>query len=725
MTTESDDDEQHRVVNVTSDRGTFDLLDSLDLGERGRGASGDEEDADGEEFDEEFDDAYEDEYVEEEDDDIEEDEDDDDDEEMYSQGSQDYTEEDALRDLEDALAGERDRPDDGQDEGGADIAGSDAEAAEGDSQGNVQASFFIENDAGERAETAPVFRQIGMEQLRQLLTYGLVSLETHDDETDFSTRRRRRWHEREESGHPLDLWEPVREPVRAGMELEYSGDFGRVPQRPGGAPASVFAPTRNVSELIMQRKLGRTRPAKADFNALIPNTDGAVVAQYPAPCYCGQYSEDASFFYTCTRDMRVHIYDTTIAPRKKVLEVEDETMPYRLRRRLAREHLEQATSLNPIQTVEAQHGQWTITDASISPDNQWLIYSSITPYVGLSPVRPLQDSDDTHANQVTLDFGEQSVEHLGIWSLRFSGDSREIIAGAQDGMIFVYDIDAQRRVLSVEGHDDDVNGVTFADSTSSHVFASGSDDTFVKVWDRRSLSSGKPSGVLPGHTEGVTYVSPKGDGRYCISNSKDQSLRLWDLRMMRSSADVDRWSHIDYNLRNWDYRYMPYRPPRYQAHPEDCSVMTYRAYARVERTDQPGGHSVLRTLIRCHFSPASTTGQKYIYSGGADGRILVRAQVLSVLTADMVARRRSCAGTQPRQHARVALWEEQSGHQPVCSRRAGCRRRRKRARAAQCRIPRRLHDTPHAAYRARRQLALQRAVDDERVLGRPRRRRRK
>ncbi len=35
------------------------------------------------------------------------------------------------------------------------------------------------------------------------------------------------------------------------------------------------------------------------------------------------------------------------------------------------------------------------------------------------------------------------------------------------------------------------------------------------------------------------------------------------------------------------------------------------------------GHEVLRTLIRCHFSPAETTGGQYIYSGGADGRIHV------------------------------------------------------------------------------------------------------
>lgn len=58
----------------------------------------------------------------------------------------------------------------------------------------------------------------------------------------------------------------------------------------------------------------------------------------------------------------------------------------------------------------------------------------------------------------------------------------------------------------------------------------------------------------------------------------------------------------------WDRR-GSYPRPRFKAHPLDCSVMQYT------------GHEVLRTLIRCHFSPAETTGGQYIYSGGADGRI--------------------------------------------------------------------------------------------------------
>lgn len=42
----------------------------------------------------------------------------------------------------------------------------------------------------------------------------------------------------------------------------------------------------------------------------------------------------------------------------------------------------------------------------------------------------------------------------------------------------------------------------------------------------------------------------------------------------------------------------------------DTSVMTYR------------GHTVVQTLIRCHFSPISTTGQRFIYTGCGTGKVI-------------------------------------------------------------------------------------------------------
>lgn len=109
--------------------------------------------------------------------------------------------------------------------------------------------------------------------------------------------------------------------------------------------------------------------------------------------------------------------------------------------------------------------------------------------------------------------------------------------------------------LKLEGHADDINAVCFADPVSTNVLFSGSDDSVVKVWDRRSMAGGREAGCLVGHMEGITFVSSKGDGRYVITNGKDQTLKLWDIRMMMERVEFDKMVRKDYNS-GFDYRWM-------------------------------------------------------------------------------------------------------------------------------------------------------------------------
>lgn len=39
-----------------------------------------------------------------------------------------------------------------------------------------------------------------------------------------------------------------------------------------------------------------------------------------------------------------------------------------------------------------------------------------------------------------------------------------------------------------------------------------------------------------GHLEGITFLDSRGDGRYFISNGKDQTTKLWDIRKLSSNA---------------------------------------------------------------------------------------------------------------------------------------------------------------------------------------------
>ncbi|GHJ85883.1 hypothetical protein NliqN6_2285 [Naganishia liquefaciens] len=360
----------------------------------------------------------------------------------------------------------------------------------------------------------------------------------------------------------------------------------------------------------------------------LPNTNGTIVAKYEAPPYIGQHSHDYSFFYTANQAFQLHLYSTQHAPRKRPAEpVRPRAEPPRRRPRgLVVDDDDdedgQESSLHKIKTVQGVYGQWTVTDADLSRDNEWMVYSSITPHVHL-----LKTAEHEHEHTM-LDFAASAGggaaarrgmwgggANFGIWSLRFSADQRELVAGASSGQIMVYDIEARQRILNVYGHDDDVNGVCFADESSTNVLVSASDDGYLKVWDRRSLASNVPSGVLCGHTEGITFCAPKGDGRYVLSNGKDQAMRLWDLRQMRSQSDIshDESASVRYGLRNFDYRGGTYAKPRFEAHPKDCSVMTYR------------GHHVLKTLIRCNFSPIESTGGQYLYTGGSNGIIYIYA----------------------------------------------------------------------------------------------------
>lgn len=201
-----------------------------------------------------------------------------------------------------------------------------------------------------------------------------------------------------------------------------------------------------------------------------------------------------------------------------------------------------------------------------------------------------------------------------IFSVIFSGDGKELLGGANDGYLYVYDLGAGRRTLRIHAHDYDVNTIAFADG-ASHILYSGGDDGLAKVWDTRTLSEAnpKPVGCLAGHMDGITFIDSRDDGRHLISNSKDQSIKLWDVRRF-SGGEGQQQTLKAVNDQTWDYRWQAV--PRRLYNPRhrltgDTSVMTYR------------GHSVLKTLVRCRFSPRHTTGQRYIYTGCGVGRLVV------------------------------------------------------------------------------------------------------
>lgn len=189
-----------------------------------------------------------------------------------------------------------------------------------------------------------------------------------------------------------------------------------------------------------------------------------------------------------------------------------------------------------IKDIHARNLQWTITDIAFSSDRKYLLYSSITPtihMVSIGSADQMQSIANVTDIHEPLHFQTDSgFEAHALWSIRWSQDSSEIIAGSGDYGLWIYDVVAARTKMRLVGHRNDVNAVAYAepDEPCCPVIFTGSDDNYVKVWDQRLCSSSrnkKPVGVFIGHTQGITHIDPKGDGRYLISNSKDQTVRVF------------------------------------------------------------------------------------------------------------------------------------------------------------------------------------------------------
>ncbi|CAI5673644.1 unnamed protein product [Oreochromis niloticus] len=350
---------------------------------------------------------------------------------------------------------------------------------------------------------------------------------------------------------------------------------------------------RSFTRMLAEREKGRCRGSSFSHGEcsrirthFLPNYVSHKDT-YQQKAFCGVYSEDGNMFLSACQDQNIRLYDTS----------------------RGRFHL--------WRTVKARDVGWSVLDVCFTPDAHHVLYSSWSDYIHMCSI------DGDSENHTALDLNPDE-RRFCVFSLAASTDGKEILGGANDGCLYVFDLEQNKRMLKIDAHEDDVNAVAFADSSSQLLF-SGSDDALCKVWDRRTLREDRPQpvGQLAGHRDGITFIHSKGDARYLISNSKDQSIKLWDVRKFSPKEGLAA-SRLAVTQQNWDYRWqqVPQRALKRHKLTGDTSVMTYR------------GHGVLHTLIRCRFSPEFSTGQRFIYSGCSTGKIVI----YDVLTGTVVTR---------------------------------------------------------------------------------------
>ncbi|KAK3827997.1 MAG: hypothetical protein J3Q66DRAFT_321595 [Benniella sp.] len=124
-------------------------------------------------------------------------------------------------------------------------------------------------------------------------------------------------------------------------------------------------------------------------------------------------------------------------------------------------------------------------------------------------------------------FGELPylVEYSPITSYMFSPDVKRCVAGLENGRISVYTTTKWEKT-TLDGHSSQITQILF--SSSGKVFATGSSDKTVRVWD---VETGVCQFVLSGFTGGVGSIafSPQGGQIAIASDDEDgKTVKLWE-----------------------------------------------------------------------------------------------------------------------------------------------------------------------------------------------------
>jgi WD40 repeat protein len=116
-------------------------------------------------------------------------------------------------------------------------------------------------------------------------------------------------------------------------------------------------------------------------------------------------------------------------------------------------------------------------------------------------------------------------------NISFSPEGR-LAVGVEDNTVQIWDLEADRSIVTLRGHSDDVYAVVF--SPDGRWIATAGADSTVKVWDSRA--GGKPVRTFRGHTGVVTSLAFAQGGQRLISGSRDHTVKTWDLTPLNATS---------------------------------------------------------------------------------------------------------------------------------------------------------------------------------------------
>ncbi|KAM3575190.1 hypothetical protein VYU27_002887 [Nannochloropsis oceanica] len=366
---------------------------------------------------------------------------------------------------------------------------------------------------------------------------------------------------------------------------------------------------------------------------LHPTSLAGAVGGFQSALFSASFSRDGQMVFTACQDGTINLYDLDQLLYAQAQHQHRLSLPMAGGRSAPRMYSGLFSSISsssssssssahpvirPKKRIRCQDIGWSIVGSAFSPDAKWIAYSSWSRYLHLT------NTFGQHELHERVSVSPHRSANFCLFSLAFSADGAQVIGGGNDGCLHLIQLERKAVSRIEQAHYDDVNTVCFVDPVHSpSLVLSGADDGLIKLWDLRTEGA---VGLLAGHTSGITNVCSKdggggggggrGGGRLVVSNGKDQTSKLWDLRKMveagrgaeeRYAVDVD----VDYRF---DIAEQPLggRRGRRQRHPvSDHSIKTW------------WGHRVTRTLIQATFSSEELTGGRFVVTGSAGGGVFV------------------------------------------------------------------------------------------------------
>jgi len=317
--------------------------------------------------------------------------------------------------------------------------------------------------------------------------------------------------------------------------------------------------------------------------------------------FCGVFSPDGRSFVTATQDHIIRIINVDkVDGSEEIFETEDGRREIIPLSRRGDQVIRKRLSIGA--------GGWSILDLALAPDSQTGVIGGWGEAIHLFYLD--NERQDTTPIALPNIYGEHQV-HSAIFSCSYSPDGKRIIGGSRNGILYQFDLERAESMCHIANRkEEDVNAICYSKENPNLVF-SGGDDGILTCWDSRLFGSpDSPVGYLAGHSEGVTYIDTASDGYSLLTNSKDQTIKIWDVRNFSDeNSAIQQQSRISDNRNRLDYRYD--QPENWgfgrviERKPHDSSVMTL------------AGHRVTTTLIRARFSP-QYTGSRYVYSGDSN-----------------------------------------------------------------------------------------------------------